>query len=396
MGGAITGEHGVGMEKDRLMPLLFSEAELDLMRRVRDAFNPRGLLNPGKIFPTGKGCGETRIRPIADRGLARPDERARKNCPSRSFADIVGARTCRRSILATPCAFEVDGVAPARGRAAWVGARKWRRLYSIAAAENLAVIATGARTKLGIGMPPARYDLAIDMTRLDRRGRLRSWRSDAWPSKPEFRSQNSRECLAEQRQFLPLAVPFFDRTTVGGTIATGVDSPLRQSLRDGARFRPRNGIRDGRRVAREERRARGEERYRIRSAQIDDRRSARSASSRKMNFRTFPLPPATCGFVAAFDTRKRALDLRHRIARSPLAPIDARYLESASRRSFLQRCRVARFEGVPMRENRSLEHALGANSGLCRKLTRCSRATRATLRQWPKKPARSSVAMLDA
>jgi glycolate oxidase len=64
VGGAITGEHGVGMEKDRLMPLLFSEAELGLMRSLRDVFNPTGLLNPGKIFPTGKGCGETRIRPL--------------------------------------------------------------------------------------------------------------------------------------------------------------------------------------------------------------------------------------------------------------------------------------------------------------------------------------------
>jgi glycolate oxidase len=63
VGGAITGEHGVGMEKDRLMPLLFSEADLDLMRSVRDVFNPAGLLNPAKIFPTSKGCGEIRVRP---------------------------------------------------------------------------------------------------------------------------------------------------------------------------------------------------------------------------------------------------------------------------------------------------------------------------------------------
>ena len=63
MGGAITGEHGVGMEKDRLMPFLFSEADMALMKRVRDEFNPAGLLNPGKIFPTGKGCGEVRVRP---------------------------------------------------------------------------------------------------------------------------------------------------------------------------------------------------------------------------------------------------------------------------------------------------------------------------------------------
>lgn len=70
MGGAITGEHGVGMEKDRLMPLLFSEADMALMKSVRDAFNPIGRLNPGKIFPTGKGCGEVRIRPMPLSGSA--------------------------------------------------------------------------------------------------------------------------------------------------------------------------------------------------------------------------------------------------------------------------------------------------------------------------------------
>jgi glycolate oxidase len=63
MGGSITGEHGVGMEKDRLMPLLFAEADLALMRRVRAVFNPSDMLNPGKIFPTSKGCGEIYVRP---------------------------------------------------------------------------------------------------------------------------------------------------------------------------------------------------------------------------------------------------------------------------------------------------------------------------------------------
>ena len=65
LGGSITGEHGVGMEKDRLMPLLFSETDLDLMRRVRDVFNPDGLLNPAKVLPTAKGCGEIHVRPAA-------------------------------------------------------------------------------------------------------------------------------------------------------------------------------------------------------------------------------------------------------------------------------------------------------------------------------------------
>ncbi len=62
MGGALTGEHGVGMEKNELMGLLFSDADFALMRRVHDAFNPDSSLNPGKVFPLSKGCGEIRIR----------------------------------------------------------------------------------------------------------------------------------------------------------------------------------------------------------------------------------------------------------------------------------------------------------------------------------------------
>jgi len=62
LGGALTGEHGVGMEKNELMTLMFAEADFDLMRRVHDVFNPDSSLNPGKIFPLSKGCGEIRVK----------------------------------------------------------------------------------------------------------------------------------------------------------------------------------------------------------------------------------------------------------------------------------------------------------------------------------------------
>jgi glycolate oxidase len=61
VGGALTGEHGIGMEKNELMPLIFTTDDLALMERVRTAFNPAGLLNPGKVLPMGKACGEIRI-----------------------------------------------------------------------------------------------------------------------------------------------------------------------------------------------------------------------------------------------------------------------------------------------------------------------------------------------
>ena len=70
LGGALTGEHGVGMEKNELMTLLFSEADFALMLRVHDAFNPDSSLNPGKIFPLSKGCGEIRIKKKGTAGIS--------------------------------------------------------------------------------------------------------------------------------------------------------------------------------------------------------------------------------------------------------------------------------------------------------------------------------------
>jgi len=62
-GGSITGEHGVGADKSRYMPKMFSPDDLDTMQLVRCAFDPAGLCNPGKIFPTPRLCGEVpRIR----------------------------------------------------------------------------------------------------------------------------------------------------------------------------------------------------------------------------------------------------------------------------------------------------------------------------------------------
>jgi glycolate oxidase len=75
VGGSISGEHGIGIEKADFMPFIFSPADLELMRRLKEAFNPGGLCNPGKIFPTKKSCvevGPVAYRPhaIEEKGLA--------------------------------------------------------------------------------------------------------------------------------------------------------------------------------------------------------------------------------------------------------------------------------------------------------------------------------------
>ena len=58
LGGSITGEHGVGMEKNEQMPMLFSDDDLEVMERLRNAFNPDGVLNPQKMLPSPRTCKE--------------------------------------------------------------------------------------------------------------------------------------------------------------------------------------------------------------------------------------------------------------------------------------------------------------------------------------------------
>ncbi len=57
-GGSLSGEHGIGADKNCYMPYMFNETDLETMGYVRDAINTKGLANPGKVFPTPRSCGE--------------------------------------------------------------------------------------------------------------------------------------------------------------------------------------------------------------------------------------------------------------------------------------------------------------------------------------------------
>ena len=74
-GGSITGEHGVGVDKAPYLPKMFSADDLDTMQLVRCAFDPDGIANPGKVFPTPRLCGEVPghrrgVHPLVEQGLA--------------------------------------------------------------------------------------------------------------------------------------------------------------------------------------------------------------------------------------------------------------------------------------------------------------------------------------
>ncbi|HYN90904.1 MAG TPA: FAD-linked oxidase C-terminal domain-containing protein [Thermoleophilaceae bacterium] len=73
-GGSITGEHGVGVDKKSYMPSMFDEPDLATFQRLRCAFDPDGLANPGKVMPTPRLCGEVpgpyRRHPLEQAGVA--------------------------------------------------------------------------------------------------------------------------------------------------------------------------------------------------------------------------------------------------------------------------------------------------------------------------------------
>lgn len=58
VGGSLSGEHGIGYEKKEYMDMVFTDTDLDVMMQVKRVFNPDGLLNPSKIFPSRRGCTE--------------------------------------------------------------------------------------------------------------------------------------------------------------------------------------------------------------------------------------------------------------------------------------------------------------------------------------------------
>ncbi len=190
-----------------------------------------------------------------------------------------------------------------------------------AALENLALIPCGARTKLQVGQPPSRYDIALDMTALNQilhydPGDLTLSVGAGTPI------EKLNATLLTHHQFLPLLVPWYTISTIGGAIASGIDSPLRQfygTARDfliGAEFidGAANLCKSGGRVVKN---VTGYDLHKLLVGSLGT-----LAVITRLNFRTFPASIAgSRGFVASFPTAERALVLRRAIAQSPLTPL---------------------------------------------------------------------------
>jgi glycolate dehydrogenase FAD-binding subunit len=180
-------------------------------------------------------------------------------------------------------------------------------IVSFAAVEELAVVACGSRSKLELGMPPERYDLALDMTDLRQiahydPGDLTVSVDAGMPLKELAKT------LAAKNQFLPLAVPCSSTSTVAGAIASGIDSTLRLqygTARDfliGAEFVDGTGKRckSGGRVVKN---VTGYDLHKLLIGSLGT-----LGVITRLNFRTFPLPELRYSYLASFPTLEAALN----------------------------------------------------------------------------------------
>jgi glycolate oxidase FAD binding subunit len=223
-------------------------------------------------------------------------------------------------------AYEIGGKKPASAVRPG-SAEEVVEIVKFAGAERLCIVACGARTKLAMSLPPRQYDLALDLTRLDRitafdPGDL------TLAVEPGVPLRKIEAALAEHKQWLPLAVPYMNQSTAGGAIASGVDTALRQmygTARDyvlGMEFVTGEGVaaKSGGRVVKN---VTGYDMHKLMIGALGT-----LGVITKINFRTFPLPISTRSFIAHFASAERALELRHRIARSPLTPLALEILSS--------------------------------------------------------------------
>ncbi len=265
-GGTITGEHGVGLDKRDFLPLIFSDDDMDTMLRLRSAFDPLGLCNPGKIIPMLRGCGEARVlsEPGANQGreagsalgvvVATGSVRApeltlqQRGAASPSNPKDSGPERHSHSALEGGVAagsgrqpFDPDNAA--KHLSAIVGEANISEslrlrvpdslsvapgsieeaceVMKLASREGWAVVPSGASTWLNAGNPIEPVNVVISTARLNQF--LDHEPADLVGSaEAGVTLENLNQALAPGGQWLPLDPPDDGRATLGGVVATGL------------------------------------------------------------------------------------------------------------------------------------------------------------------------------
>jgi FAD/FMN-containing dehydrogenase len=245
---------------------------------------------------------------------------------------VLGANAIFVAKAANRELYAIDGIAPT-AFAKPASAEQAAEIIRFAAKENLSIVPVGARTKLFCAPTLTRYDVALDLTALDDVAHYDP--ADLTVSiGAGMPLAKLNTMLRGQNQFLPLLVPYYTHATVGGAVAVGLDSPLRNAYgtaRDfllGAEFIDGSGaqIKSGGRVVKN---VTGYDAHKLLIGSCGT-----LAVITRLNFRTFPVPETTQGFLAAFSTHEAALAARHKIIHSPLTPLTLDVLNAHAARLF--------------------------------------------------------------
>jgi glycolate oxidase subunit GlcD len=265
-GGSITGEHGVGFDKRELLSLIFSEADMETMLRVRAAFDPTGLCNPGKIIPMLRGCGEARVQtksnvqsPMSNVQSPMSNVFSEAKTSESAAGDLLGARASRPP-LSKPSTFEPnksepqpsgrDARAPSKSLASG-GAQQLANLIGeenirsashlpsnpmlvspgsiaevcevmkLASSEGWSVLPAGAMTWLQATQVSHRPDIVVSTQRLNRI-------IDHEPAdlvavtEAGVTLKDFNDALGQKGQWLPLDPPNDGSATIGGIVASGL------------------------------------------------------------------------------------------------------------------------------------------------------------------------------
>jgi glycolate oxidase subunit GlcD len=209
-GGTITGEHGVGLDKRELLPLVFSDADMDAMLRVRAAFDPLGLCNPGKIIPMLRGCGEAKAIATEkpEPAEVQVHSETRINTDEKhglSLGQIVGdehVMSENGSVIVSPASAE-----------------EISEVMKLASREGWKVLPAGGGTWL-----KSKADLIVSTQRLNQI--IEHEPADLIAvAQAGVKLVDFNAKLVENGQWLPLDPPDDGRATIGGVVATGIGGP---------------------------------------------------------------------------------------------------------------------------------------------------------------------------
>jgi FAD/FMN-containing dehydrogenase len=258
-GGSITGEHGVGLDKSSYLPLIFSQDDMDVMLRIRAAFDPSGLCNPGKIIPLPQGCGEARAIATQSFFPGSPAESQSEGPAQPNFTTPLtkrngkvgapGAEVKRRQLAARMnetrvtrdlsrllgdvgvrrlADFTLDLKSDSRAERLIEGfpasTEQAADIIEFAVREQLAVIPAGARTFVDGGNLMERADLILSTRQMKRMIKHEPAdlvaTAEAGLTLTEFQAQ-----LAEKGQWLPVDAPDDASATLGAVVATATAGP---------------------------------------------------------------------------------------------------------------------------------------------------------------------------